>query len=352
MNLKEQFLSKETNFHLVRHLAALGVIFNHSYILQTGSKVEQPLRAQLGISFGELSLDFFFFVSGYFIALSMQTRDDFWKFLAVRSARLHPALILSLCLGCFVVAPVFGGLSLWEIVIHPGVALYLIKNVTMFTGMIFNLPGDVFRSNPFPYSVNGAIWTLALEARLILGLGLVWWLLKQKTQRTVIVSWLALIVGISCLGVATWLRVEGEYVHPGWRLHWVFLLGAWIRLTPLSLPQFRPVYLWLLAGGFAGGVAVGPKIFPILWPILSPLAIASLSFMPIGIARRIPRNADYSYGLFVFAFPIQQSLVAVGVTSTPTELFFASLAIAFPVSVACWHFLEKPVSGWVKRQIE
>ena len=78
------------------------------------------------------------------------------------------------------------------------------------------------------------------------------------------------------------------------------------------------------------------------------LALPYLLFYAAGLAVPVegfPRgqNPDYSYGIYIFSFPVQQLLVAVGLAQHgPWVMPLVSLVVAVPLAALSWHFVEGP----------
>ena len=76
------------------------------------------------------------------------------------------------------------------------------------------------------------------------------------------------------------------------------------------------------------------------WPVA--YATVSLGLLNPGRAALV-KDVDYSYGLFLYGYPIQQALAA---TSDWARLwpinFAATLMIASLVAMLSWHFVERP----------
>jgi peptidoglycan/LPS O-acetylase OafA/YrhL len=81
-------MKQDNSFDLLRFLAAIAVIFSHSYAL-TGN-LEFGL---LGDSLGGWGVNVFFVISGYLLA---GTKDFSWQYFWKRSLRLFPALAVSI----------------------------------------------------------------------------------------------------------------------------------------------------------------------------------------------------------------------------------------------------------------
>lgn len=59
-------------------------------------------------------------------------------------------------------------------------------------------------------------------------------------------------------------------------------------------------------------------------------------------ALRWPRDVDYSYGLFLYGFPVQQSLAALFPDIVPLAMLPASATIALLLAMLSWHLVERP----------
>ena len=59
--------------------------------------------------------------------------------------------------------------------------------------------------------------------------------------------------------------------------------------------------------------------------------------------RSFDRRVDVSYGLYIYAFPVQQLLAMYGVTKYGfTPYFVCALAITLALAAASWFTIEKP----------
>src|SRR6218665_3890334 len=61
--------------------------------------------------------------------------------------------------------------------------------------------------------------------------------------------------------------------------------------------------------------------------------------------RSFGKYGDFSYGLHLYAFPIQEAMVvAVGAATSYVLLFSMSYAVTWLLACLCWHMLERPGS--------
>lgn len=59
------------------------------------------------------------------------------------------------------------------------------------------------------------------------------------------------------------------------------------------------------------------------------------------LGKRI-RTHDYSYGLYIYAFPVQQTIVALNPGIAPLYLFMFAMPVALAFAITSWHYVEKP----------
>jgi|SRR5581483_2879092 len=104
--LSEVIDTKSNNFDLLRLLAALAVMFGHSFWLQPAEGRHEPLLAFTGLEYsGSLAVYTFFLVSGILVTASYRRQQSWWRFIVLRLARIYPALFVCVLLSAFVVYP-------------------------------------------------------------------------------------------------------------------------------------------------------------------------------------------------------------------------------------------------------
>ncbi|MDP3660246.1 acyltransferase [Phenylobacterium sp.] len=294
------------NFDLLRLLAASAVVFSHCFPL-----AGLPAMAAPGIEdFGALGVSVFFVISGYLVTGSYQR--DARGYLLKRLLRIEPGLIASLVvtvIGCSLLTleP-----SYWSL---PQTWLYVLRNALLYP-VTYDLPG-VFADNPFPHAVNGVLWTLRLEFTCYLALMLV------RANRTAVAigaglsaaAFLAIPLFIPAWGDEAASRITFLAARNGY----LFCAGSLLWLYAPKTP------LWL---GIAAWAA-----FPFAGPIVLPLAV-------IGVVRPGKLPADLSYGVYIYAFPLQQALAHYGMLN-----FASAMAATLPFAAASWFLVEKPALG-------
>jgi len=65
--------------------------------------------------------------------------------------------------------------------------------------------------------------------------------------------------------------------------------------------------------------------------------------LPVGWMNRFGRGGDFSYGMYLYAFPVQQTLVTAGGASwPPTAYVMACFGVCLACAAASWHAIERP----------
>ena len=288
----------------------------------------------IGHSVGSLAVYVFFALSGFFIAGSFARAVTPGQFVLARVARLLPGLAVSLLFVVLFVGPLVTDRQLASYLSDPDTLGFIIRNLTLLHPQ-YTL-GDIFRDNPYP-AVEGSLWTLRYEA-LCYGGVLCAGILRVMHHR-----WVAVIAMILYALVWTIPVFSDHALHPMLEhlriLSLPFLTGTafwiWRDRVRLCLP--------ILLGAAVSAYCLRMTVFafPALIFFLT-YAIFWLGYVPGGRIRQFNRLGDYSYGVYIYAFPLQGFVIwAIG-PMTPME----NVLLAFPTTVFCavasWHLVERP----------
>jgi peptidoglycan/LPS O-acetylase OafA/YrhL len=298
------------NFHIIRYILAVLVLYSHSYGLQ---KLPEPELFYCNL--GSFAVKCFFALSGYLITLSCVRSAHLGNYLLNRFLRIAPALL---------VAVLF---SLW-------------------LGHLFHN----FEANPLPYSLNGPLWTLSWEILCYCICGGLWWfgfLNKNILSPVVIISWTLFIVlprGSDVSMVVTPLFL-------------LFFTGSLIALDEKQFRIKRSGLLFLL---LLIGVLVDCKAGMLFWffskvPFLHGPDFSvrdyhtfafllglpfALMWLALYVKPLIKLRNDYSYGMYIYGWPVQQALIAF-FSPSPLILFVSTLAVTQGLAMLSWHLIEK-----------
>ncbi len=329
---------RDNNLNLIRMIAATGVLISHAWPVSTGVIEDQPFATLLnGIDLGMISVYIFFAISGYLIAQSYDRDPKLTHFWTARALRIFPALLVVLLITALVLAPIITVATVDAVLKEA--PEYILRNFTLFSLDQF-LPG-VFKGNPVGGAINIPLWTLSHELLcyfLVTLLGLAGIL---KHPRLMLLVWILFVL---VYAMTLYLEPEKRLVALA-KLAFPFMIGAlffvWRKRLPMS--WWIGIALALIALAAHGSV-VFREIFVftlVYWVFL-------FGYLPTGSVRAYNRLGDYSYGIYIYAFPIQQLIVFSGVT-TP----MMNILLAFPLALACavlsWTFVENPALALARR---
>lgn len=329
---------RDNNFNLLRLLAALAVLLSHSFPLALGPQAVEPFKTSLGMTLGTLAVGIFFTISGYLVTASLVSRPSLADFAMARARRIYPGLWVALVLTVFGLGAAFTTLALSEYLSHPRTWFYVLKNGTLLFGFVDRLPG-VFGDLPHAHVVNGSLWTLPIELRLYVALAalraaLLWW---RRRKPGAPLGPVMLCVAAACVAAVAW---QGAEASSPLRFSAMFFVGA-----VLQLYRHRLLVRWAgLAAGAAvlAACSVHTGLFALAFVTAGAYVVLCLAYLPGGWMRGYNRLGDYSYGLYIYAFPVQQVVASAAPGIGVAGLFAASTAGTLVLAVLSWHLVESP----------
>jgi len=349
MRLSQFAHGRDNNFNLIRIVAALAVLVTHSFVLPTGSRETQPLRDTLGMTMGSIAVDVFFVTSGFLVTASLLRRQSAIEFLWARVLRIFPALIVMLLLTVFGLGLFFTTTPWSAYLTDSRTYVYLARCSTLLAGVAWELPG-VFESNPYKGAVNGSLWTLPSEIHMYAILVIIWVSLRVRPRVRPMVFKCAVVSGAMIAGVFVIVRHFSATPEPLFpKLFFMFFTGAAFFVLKDRIILSRVLFLSLaLTLSLA---TLDKQVFFVVYTLTLAYLLFHVAYLPSGFIRRYNQLGDYSYGVYIYAFPIQQSIVALipGISVLPMVLI--STAVTFAFAVLSWHFLERHALGLKDRYV-
>jgi peptidoglycan/LPS O-acetylase OafA/YrhL len=331
---------RDNNFNLIRFIAASLVLFSHSFALTLGSGDAEPLRSTIGMTLGSIAVDIFFITSGFLITSSYSSRKNLLSFVWARVVRIYPALMVAIVFCVFVVGAYFSALSIQEYLINHQTYKYFVKNTIIFLGIEDRLPG-VFLDVPYKGAVNGSLWALpyvvGMYAILAIILGLIAYI--GKWVKFITVRNIILLIGLFSFGLNIFNHFQAALPIAIVHLFSMFFVGAaffvWRDKVRLSSKwAFLGLSLLLMS-------SINKDLFFTVYCLVLPFLIIYAAYVPSGVVRRFNRCGDYSYGIYIYAFPIQQSLAQMVPNITVPMMIAASFSVTLFFAMLSWHLIEK-----------
>ena len=333
-------LRRTNNFDFIRLMAALSVLVSHSFAL-TGL-VEPSLDA--GITLGTLGVFVFFTISGLLIAKSWDAHPRLAAFSGKRFLRIIPAFAAVILFTVLILGPLMSSLPTRTYFQDPHTLRYA-DGLSVFN-IQDGLPG-VFTKNPLG-SINGSLWTIPFEIiayGLLAILALTGFLTKQRR------IWiLVILAGLIGLSLFTRNRIWLEnYSLPPFNTDML----AFMRLMPfffagMALYAYRErvrIRAELALGLLLLLVVTIPTKGTLLATMLIvPYLVLALAFIDTKYVSRLHHKiGDLSYGIYLFSFPLQQSIVQLSNnTIGPLRLALYSLPVILFFAYLSWHLIEQP----------
>jgi peptidoglycan/LPS O-acetylase OafA/YrhL len=329
--------ARPNNLDLVRFIAASLVLVDHSYELTGRPGHAGPFHYE---TLGGFAVAIFFVISGFLVAASWQRGPSIAIFARKRVLRIVPAFAVVVTLCALLLGPVLSSAA-------PGVYFRSAQTWAYFRSLSFleiyyTLPG-VFATNPYPNTVNGSIWTLPIEVAMYALLAMLG-VLRTLNRATVTVLVLALAVAWfgwgAELGNAPPLGLD--VLPAGYTVHlalWFFMGAAfWFWRDHIYYRVDAAIALGILCW-LTDSTIVGSILFHGALPYL----LLAFATMNVRWMARFGDHGDFSYGMYLYAFPVQQTLVSLGGSAWPLTPFMATcFAATLGCAFASWHVVENP----------
>jgi peptidoglycan/LPS O-acetylase OafA/YrhL len=330
---------RPTGFDYLRIVLSLAIVCVHSIITSYGETAgaavwHLPYRPVVG-----MLLPMFFALSGFLVAGSLFRTTSLVQFLGLRVIRIYPALAVEVLISALLIGPLLTSLPLKDYFGSPVFFSYLLN----ISGHIHYLLPGLFQNNPFPDIVNMQLWTvpfelgcyITLSVLAVLGIRKFHWIAPAAT----VLLLLAYFV-VRVIVKKEWALIAIPGGLPGQLLIACFLSGVSLYLYKEKLPWSRSL---CAMSGVMTGLLLG--FIPLGDFIAAP--VAAYFTVSLGVTNpkklRVLQGADYSYGIYLYGFVLQQALVSAFPWARE---WWINILVCVPASMAVaavsWHFIEKP----------
>lgn len=345
----ERLGSRHNSLNLMRLVFAMMVLVAHAFYV-TGNP---PGPIVVGENLGGWGVIGFFTLSGYLVTGS-RLRSPLREFLLHRAARIFPAFWVCLFIIAFVFAPIayvtergtFEGF-----LTTPVTPLaFVLKNAALYM-VTYNVAGTL-SSAPFPTSWNGSLWSLSLEFLCYLLIGTAACFKVFRRLPGIVALYVSSVALYAALPLAP---VVGHLPSLVLLAKLVpYFLGGAVVFAARDRLQFRrswamPCLALVIGvvclvnarlGGAWGGQAVAPLItYLCLWIALR-----------VQVPRWLQKN-DSSYGVYIYAWPMQQLVVLSNVGGTSHSVVanvLLAAPLAFGLATVSWFVIERPIMRRVR----
>ncbi len=328
---------RDNNFNLIRFLAASAVILDHSFVLVAPERAASAMIDFAGLDLARVAVDVFFIVSGFLVTRSVLTQPTLVDYAVARVLRLVPALLATCIFIAFLLGPAVTTLSLQDYFSDARPWLYVPLTASLVTYSL-TLPG-VFEHVPMSGVIDPPLWTLRYESMcyVLLALFALVGLLATRARASLTLAGIfALYLFVT---FATPWREQVAAIDSASRFVLDFFLGGAFYLYADKIKLDSRIALALV---LAAVLAVGTGGYEMALRVALAYGILWFALVPAGPLRLFNRIGDYSYGLYILCFPIQQTFVMLDPDIGPGALFVCSFPAVLAIAVLSWHFIEHP----------
>ena len=328
--------NRPTGFDYMRIMLAVLILCWHSVITSYGQAAQDAFGSGPAHPFAAILLPMFFALSGFLVAGSLERSRTIAMFAGLRVIRLFPALAVESLVSALLLGPLLTRLPLAEYLSDPVFHRYFLN---LLGHPQYLLPG-VFETNPFG-RVNAQLWTIPWELNCYLALsGLA--IFGVVARRSLMLPAIVLLT-LACLANAA-LRHPGQAAMSAGSLPGPLLVVSF--LCGVAFYLYRDKAPWRRDWGVAALVAA---LALLCIPYGQYLAVLPAAYATVWLGLENPpkaavlKGADYSYGVFLYSFAIQQTIVALAPWARHWWLnILLSLPVAVSVAALSWTLVEKP----------
>lgn len=325
------------SFDLLRLISASFVIITHSYaILRLPDHDPLYVLSNGQTKFSVFAVDCFFAISGYLVTISLYNSPGVLPYLAKRVLRIVPGFWVAVLLSVVLLAYLTSEAPLATILSGDSIR-YLVN--TLAFRIHYTISGILSGK-----TINGSLWTIPYEAFMYVMIVPLWWLNRTSVRSSIIGGVLLIFLTLHFFARDTFITRSLPVI---WlNLAEIFRLGSLYMVGALMATHKGFVFA---ERSTAVLLALGLLAISFIWPIYYytvfvciPFFIIHLGLMHDSLASRLTSNGDYSYGVYLWGFPVQQAIVYLTGLRDPIYLTLVAIPVAYVFGLASWHSVEYP----------
>ena len=340
------------NLNFIRSLLALVVLFCHCFVIYYGTEKEvEPFYVWSDgqISMGTFAVNYFFVISGFLILLSWDKQPKLGKYLWKRIIRIYPAFIVVSLLCLFLFAPLgtgdfFRPFGYWQLYFKSIDWELIPKNL-----LLLNEPRApwVFKNAPITNSLNASLWTIKFEfmCYLIIPLLALIGMFRSRIFSAILFVEVYVIYVYQYYTNSTfWGWQEFPIIgKPDMLIQFLTFFSAGMALYMYRelIPRSRWFFLVSVIAMIVSMFFV--KALVVTLPIFGSYVLFHIAFARSYSLKGFAKWGDFSYGIYLFAWPIQQLiLLYLEKYMDVALLFILSTSITLCFAFVSWHYIEQP----------
>jgi peptidoglycan/LPS O-acetylase OafA/YrhL len=326
---------RPSGFDYLRLVLAISVIAFHTIWVCYGDEGERAFWSGPFRPVFCAIVPAFFALSGFLVAGSLE-RNPLAAFLTLRAVRIFPALAVEVLISALLIGPLLTTLPAIDYFSDPRFYQYFLN---VIGDIHVQLPG-VFEDLPAANTVNIQLWTVPIELEcyiLISALAVVGLVKRPRLLLAALLAAAMAVIGKEwALGV---FPVQNSRPTNN-LLIFSFLFGISLYMLRRRVPFSWPLFGLALCASWACFMQVETTY-------LAPLPIAYVTVF-LGLLNptrtAVVAGADYSYGMYLYGFPVQQALLYM---FPACRIWYINLPASLLVSVIfaylSWTLLESRI---------
>ncbi|MCG3864986.1 MULTISPECIES: acyltransferase [unclassified Photobacterium] len=313
----------KNNFDILRILLAVLVFYFHIGI--------ETQNEYLMYVPGGLAVHCFFVISGYLIVKSYLKRKHLPTYVKSRFLRIYPLYFIVIT-----TAFIFGYCHYSDSFIDylsNGAGKYLASNYLLVNFLQPTLPG-LFENNFQPF-VNASLWTIKIEVMFYVCVPIIYGVLNKKLDNKKLTVLLGL-ASVCCFYTVQYLIKHHEVPASINRqlpsMLVFFMLGAYWNFAE---PKFLKAWHLL--------ILLPVVLFLQNWFVIYAFAVSFIVYVIVFKLKLITiskRIGDISYGIYIWHFPILQTLIMYGFFKNIYQGAAIATVLVFSFAMLSWHFIE------------
>ena len=316
MDLLNEYITreirKENCFDFLRFFFATILIISHFCVL-TGNDQLLPLD-------GGTAVKAFFTITGFLVTYSFLRRDyDIVSYAKKRFVRIIPAYIVTIFF-CMFIGWVVTSLSTEDYFSSAQTWKYFLVNIMMLNWLEPELP-YTFQANPLP-QMDGSLWVMKQEVLFYILIPFLIFLIKKAGKK-----WVCIPLVLVCFLIYPHVNVQTQL--------FTFFIGGMTLMLFFDLYNKYFNYLF--------SISIFALLFSVLETLTFPMMLVGIAYhcKPLNIFRKID---NITYGLFLYHFPVIQTLVHYGIAEYSLTLcFILTFIITSILATLSWFCIEKPL---------
>ena len=318
-------------FDGIRLVAAIAVILTHSFTVLSIDTKSFPGSAliQLALAVGHYGVYAFFVMSGFLLARSLTFNPAPVSYAVNRALRILPAFIFySLLMGLFL-GPVLSRASIADYFSDPAVYKFLRFGIDSISSQW--LPHVFVREGSLSGVINGSLWTLSYEAISYLILLVFWSVLRSPIK--VAFSFVILAAASAISPKVHSMMASVAYLLP-------YFAGGVVMSVIYGKWGVNRIIALVCAAVFLVSCFWGNPA--ITFAVVGPYLVVFLGERPNFLTKPIAKIGDISYGMYIWGWPVQQTIYQLTGDIEPMLLFVLAVPVTAVFAFVSFHAVEKP----------